>query len=59
MRLSELENLELVELIPFGIPSDKYSRKLFLFLFSFSVAASSGWIMAVGKIRYGEILASC
>ena len=33
MRFSELENLELVELIPFGILSDKYSRKLFSFYF--------------------------
>ena len=53
------ENPELVELIPFGIISDKYSRKLFLFLLSFSMAASSAWIMAVGKICYCESLASC
>ena len=59
MMFSDPENPELVELIPFGIISDKYSRKLFLFLLSFSMAASSGWIMAVGKICYCEILANC
>ena len=51
MRFSELENLKLVELIPFRILSDKYSRKLFLILFSFSMAASSGCINANNRLR--------
>ncbi|KAK0507250.1 hypothetical protein JMJ35_010288 [Cladonia borealis] len=52
--------IELVELIPFGILSDKYSRKLFLFLFSFSMEASSGWIMADKNvwILLGPVIAS-
>lgn len=56
--LSDLENLELVDLIPFGILSDKYGRKPFLFLYAFSIAASSGWIIAVGEPLYHAVL-SC
>ncbi len=53
--LSNLEKPELVDLIPFGILSDKYGRKPFLFLYTFSIAISSGGIIAVGKICYRKV----
>lgn len=56
--LSKLENPELVDLIPFGILSDKYGRKPFLFLYAFSTAASSRWTVTVGKSGYHEALSS-
>ena len=43
-----MQGLELLELIPFGILSDRYGRRLFIFLQTFSAATSSIWLIVVG-----------